>query len=342
MIWGRQSLLESYRDARRKFIEAGGTPDEVKSAIDSFKAARDRKAIKGEEADIGRWIPQGWDSFREFVSDLATRKTKAQQRKVDKSNVIVHRDDDEVLIITPLREEASCYYGKATKWCTAATEGKNYFWDYVIYGKVLFYIIAKTGEKWGVTWEPRINTYQAFDAEDNDIKLSDIPYNIEQYATREVANRAFQSLDDWYDDIKRGEVKDLRGADLIGADLDGADLRGAVLSGANLFEVDLEGADLHGAVLQDSELNYANLSSVNLLLANLEGADLSGANLEGADLSGANLEFAELKGADLSSANLKDANLEDANLEGAVMPAGWEKITKGTPKIYPDGTIVPL
>lgn len=44
-------------------------------------------------------------------------------------------------MLVPLSREASCFYGKGTQWCTAATTGKNYFDGYAI----LIYVINKTG-----------------------------------------------------------------------------------------------------------------------------------------------------------------------------------------------------
>jgi len=69
--------------------------------------------------------------------------------------------------------------------------------------------------------------------------------------------------------IKKGEIKDLRGADLSSADLRGADLSGACLRLA-----DLGGADLSNADLRDSDLRGAYL-----MRADLSGADLSCARL---------------------------------------------------------------
>jgi hypothetical protein len=51
-------------------------------------------------------------------------------------------DDDKFYVVNPLTHDASCYYGKGTKWCTAS--GSDYhFKNYNNEGK-LFYIIDKT------------------------------------------------------------------------------------------------------------------------------------------------------------------------------------------------------
>ena len=121
--------------------------------------------------------------------------------------------------------------------------------------------------------------------------------------------------------VKKGEIKnlkgaDLRGADLRGANLIGADLRRANLRGANLIEVDLRGAYLKGANLIEVDLRKADLRGSDLIEVNLTGANLTEANLRGADLTGVNLRKAYLKGVDLKGADLKGADLREANLKG--------------------------
>jgi hypothetical protein len=61
-------------------------------------------------------------------------------KKVEGGNVVY--DDDRFFVVNPLTHESSCYYGRGTKWCTAA-ETDTHFKRYNEDGK-LFYIIDKT------------------------------------------------------------------------------------------------------------------------------------------------------------------------------------------------------
>jgi hypothetical protein len=61
-------------------------------------------------------------------------------RKVEGGNVVY--DDSRFFVVNPLTNESSCYYGKGTKWCTAA-EGTNHFNRYNEDGK-LFYVLDKS------------------------------------------------------------------------------------------------------------------------------------------------------------------------------------------------------
>ena len=61
-------------------------------------------------------------------------------KKVEGGNVVY--DDGRYFIVNPLTHDASCYYGKGTKWCTAA-ETDTHFKKYNDDGK-LFYILDRT------------------------------------------------------------------------------------------------------------------------------------------------------------------------------------------------------
>ena len=61
-------------------------------------------------------------------------------RKVEGGNVVY--DDSRFFVVNPLTHDSSCYYGKGTKWCTAA-EGTSHFNRYNEDGK-LFYVIDKS------------------------------------------------------------------------------------------------------------------------------------------------------------------------------------------------------
>jgi len=70
------------------------------------------------------------------LNDYANRPRR-QARKVEGGNVVY--EDDRFFIVNPLTQEASCYYGKGTKWCTAA-DSSHQFNQYNQDGK-LFYIL---------------------------------------------------------------------------------------------------------------------------------------------------------------------------------------------------------
>ena len=123
-------LFESYKDAVEKFSQEEDK-ETVNQYIDSFKQLAKKGIVTGQEKDIGYWIKQGWDGFKEFVNNKSQEKTQSQVKKFKKKDAIIAHDDDKKMVVIPLSKDASCFYGKNTKWCTSSTESENLFYEYI-------------------------------------------------------------------------------------------------------------------------------------------------------------------------------------------------------------------
>jgi hypothetical protein len=80
-------------------------------------------------------ITELYNALHEYAN-----KTRRNFKKVEGGNVVY--EDDRFFIVNPLTHDSSCYYGKGTKWCTAA-DSDHQFNQYNQDGK-LFYILDKT------------------------------------------------------------------------------------------------------------------------------------------------------------------------------------------------------
>jgi len=76
-------------------------------------------------------------------------------------------ESDEWLILIPKTKEASCLYGKDTRWCTAAENSHNYFDSYNRKGPLYIFIEKETQAKWQFHFQEE----QYMDAEDSQIDL---------------------------------------------------------------------------------------------------------------------------------------------------------------------------
>ena len=83
-----------------------------------------------------------YQTLDELITAITNYESKSRRniKKVQGGNVVY--DDGKYFVVNPLNHEASCYYGKGTKWCTSA-EMDTHFKKYNEDGK-LFYIIDKT------------------------------------------------------------------------------------------------------------------------------------------------------------------------------------------------------
>lgn len=68
-------------------------------------------------------------------------------QKMQKEAKVVY-NDAEYKILIPLTQEASCYYGRNTQWCTAATVGTNYFDSYNRRGPLYIILQKATNTRW--------------------------------------------------------------------------------------------------------------------------------------------------------------------------------------------------
>ena len=165
-------LFESYKDAVEKFSQEENK-EKVNQYLDTFKQLAKKGIVTGQEKDIGYWIKQGWYDLKEFVDSKSQEKTQSQVKQSKKKDAIIAHDDDEKMTVIPLTKDASCFYGKGTRWCTSATESKNHFIEYFYIDKTtLIYIFIKnSGEKYAVSHKLNSNDYNYFDDKDNSISV---------------------------------------------------------------------------------------------------------------------------------------------------------------------------
>jgi hypothetical protein len=120
-------------------------------------------------------------------------------KKVEGGNVVY--DDGKLFVVNPLDYKASCYYGKGTKWCTAA-ETDTHFKKYNEDGK-LFYIIDRTKPTSDPLYKVAFlrkfdGERKYFDAKDEYVKsgwifgteqLNNLDKAIEDYLSKEFAEQ---------------------------------------------------------------------------------------------------------------------------------------------------------
>ena len=83
-----------------------------------------------------------YKDLEDLINTISVYENRERRdvKKVEGGNVVY--DDGKLFVVNPLDYKASCYYGRGTKWCTAA-ETDTHFNKYNEDGK-LFYIIDRT------------------------------------------------------------------------------------------------------------------------------------------------------------------------------------------------------
>lgn len=154
---------------------------------DSYKALSYLEAFmlnykKLDKKDINQYksLPDLYEAVANYLPNEEGNidkefRTKGQQKKAVKSaadDIEVFAEDQYWKIIIPLTEEASCYWGKDTQWCTAS-QTNNYFDYYNSRGKLYILFDKYDGDKYQFHFEEE----QFMNIYDREIDLSNFYEN---------------------------------------------------------------------------------------------------------------------------------------------------------------------
>jgi hypothetical protein len=161
-------LIEGYKEATAEFSAI--SPD-APAKITAYKDLVQRNQATGPERNIDYWRKQGWEAFIAFIdSKSGPTKTQLKRKKVVGQSITL-REDDEWLIVIPLDQDASCFHGKNSDWCTAKYNEPafdDYFYNDDV---VLIYCLNKqTGGMWAIAgYERAKGKIEIFDQHDKKI-----------------------------------------------------------------------------------------------------------------------------------------------------------------------------
>lgn len=140
--------------------------------LNIYDEGKRRRRIRPEHADINRF-----KTYREFEdvmwqeydqSELVDKALKTPEGKSTK-----FYEDDAVTVIVPEDQDAACRYGRGTRWCTAATRGKNYFNFYNSLGP-LYILIPKSPKRQGEKYQLQFQRTEFMDETDTPVDLVEL------------------------------------------------------------------------------------------------------------------------------------------------------------------------
>lgn len=106
---------------------ASGSNSKVYTILKRFLAIR--KHLSPEQRDLYRYrdLPSVTEAIRPY-EDVVTpgEMEQALRERVDRNTVVLYEGNG-YKVLVPMSEEASCYWGRGTEWCTAATKSDNMF-----------------------------------------------------------------------------------------------------------------------------------------------------------------------------------------------------------------------
>jgi len=142
---------------------------------------------KHEQERITRMQFDARQGLEGMLKYAESQKMHKEEEKTRGDDYTIVYQNDMVTVYEPHSMGASCKLGRGTRWCTAATQGNNMFYDYVQRGVRLFYFVPKDpewNEKMAVAFGGDLKGIEAFDSSDNEIGAGDpfeeykVPFDI--------------------------------------------------------------------------------------------------------------------------------------------------------------------
>lgn len=138
-----QNLEKIAKDVAPKYLDwVGKVMDEINFDETFSKLSPTVKRFQNISTNLPQTDINQYKSFGDLYNAITSYDSRIRRevKQVKGGNVVY--DDGVYFVVNPLNYESSCYYGKGTKWCTAA-ETDSHFKRYNEDGK-LFYIIDRT------------------------------------------------------------------------------------------------------------------------------------------------------------------------------------------------------
>lgn len=124
--------------------------------------------------DINQYksLPDLFKAIENLVPEQSNRQVDQAEREKIRQDVNIVYSGPEGKILVPKTEAASCYLGRGTQWCTAATESGNYFDEYNRLGPL--YVILPNDKR---KYQFSLPGDQLMDERDEYVNLQDFNYN---------------------------------------------------------------------------------------------------------------------------------------------------------------------
>ena len=135
--------IENFQDAREDLATSVFTTtiDTMTNLVQKFE--RFQSGLP--EKDINKYDYEGLKDAIEAKTSSSEEKQAEKKNAIENSELVY--DENDVLVYRPLTTEASCFWGKGTKWCISATEYKNYFDEYTADKKAFIMVIFRNAKQ---------------------------------------------------------------------------------------------------------------------------------------------------------------------------------------------------
>jgi hypothetical protein len=140
------------------------------SALKMYHEFKVKKILPAEYRDIGRIDFAGLESIAQNLdlrNALAAKEEQDAAKAMPKGDAETVFENEAVRIIVPKNEEAACYYGQGTRWCTAGRDNNMY--DRYARDGDLYILLPKQPKYDGEKYQLHFSSNQFMDEGDNTV-----------------------------------------------------------------------------------------------------------------------------------------------------------------------------
>ena len=199
-----QNLEKITRDVAPKYLDwVGKVTDEINFDETFSKLVPTVKRFQNISTNLPQTDINQYKSFDDLYNAITSYDSRIRRevKQVKGGNVVY--DDGVYFVVNPLNYESSCYYGKGTKWCTAA-ETDSHFKRYNEDGK-LFYIIDRTKASNDPNY--KVALLKKFDGDITFFDAKDDRVNAESIFGEKKYNEIMSSVDQFLGEVYPEQVK---------------------------------------------------------------------------------------------------------------------------------------
>lgn len=150
-------ILRQYLSNQFRYIEDIG---KATSLLSFYEKAKPK--LPQEARDINKF--KTFDQFYDYIDELKNKKVDTtsnrekerqfEQELISNKEVEIFYNSPDIKIVIPRTERASCYFGRNTRWCTAAEDAENNMFDYYSQdGDLYILLFKKTNTRWQFHFE---------------------------------------------------------------------------------------------------------------------------------------------------------------------------------------------
>jgi hypothetical protein len=188
-------IARYYEDVLSQLVEFVTWFDKLKRHRRLPAEYRDINQIKDRTTYNKAWRAVA-DTYDEFVETQPLSKGDAEEIF----------NGPEVRIIRPYDQDAACYYGQGTRWCTAAKQSNNYFKDYNDDGPLLI-LLPKNPQYDGEKYQVHGASGQVMNEQDEPVELFALLARFPKTNLRDILSDADEAWEDYVETMDPDDLK---------------------------------------------------------------------------------------------------------------------------------------